>query len=108
MRKLILFVGMVVLSVLAGCASAPNEPTLTLHTAKSPEEFTACVVPKLKADSRATELSQMQRNYRIVVPSRMAADNVIEAYKTTGGGKVFLYERSLLGGGVGRVVRECA
>ena len=59
--------------LLAGCASAPNDPTLTFQTKKTPAEYADCVVP-----------------------SKVAADNVLEAYKAPNGGKVFLYERHLL------------
>jgi hypothetical protein len=31
-----------------------------------------------------------------VVPSKISADNILEAYKAGTGGKVFLYERHLL------------
>ncbi|WP_322616698.1 hypothetical protein [Pseudomonas sp. BIC9C] len=81
--------------LLAGCAT-PNDPTLTLQTAKSPEEYTHCVVPKLQHDALAPTVSQTQRSYRIVVSSKVAADNVLETYKASNGGKVFLYERKLL------------
>jgi uncharacterized lipoprotein YajG len=94
--------------VLAGCASAPNEPTLTLETSKTPEQYTACVVPKLQSRSLSPVLSQAQRHYKIVMSSSVTADNVIEAYKANSGGKVFVYERSLLGAGVGKVAKECA
>ncbi|RJX74097.1 hypothetical protein [Pseudomonas sp. LS-2] len=94
-------------SLLAGCASAPNEPTLTLQTAKSPEQFTACVMPRLQGQAQGPILSQTQRHYRIVVPSSVAADNVIEAYKASGGGKVFVYERSLLTSGFGAAAKAC-
>jgi len=94
--------------VLAGCASAPNEPTLTLETSKTPEQYTACVVPKLQGRELTPVLSQVQRHYKIVMSSSVAADNVIEAYKANSGGKVFVYERSLLGSAVGKVAKECA
>lgn len=81
--------------LLAGCAT-PNDPTMTLQTSKSPEEYTHCVVPKLQHDALAPTVSQTQRSYRIVVPSKVAADNVLETYKAANGGKVFLYERKLL------------
>jgi len=95
-------------SLLAACATAPNEPTLTLETAKSPEQFAACVLPKLQGQAQGPILSQTQRHYRIVVPSSVAADNVIEAYKANGGGKVFVYERSLLTSGFGQAAKACA
>jgi hypothetical protein len=37
----------------------------------------------------------------------VAADNVIEAYKANGGGKVFVYERSLLTSGLGQAAKAC-
>ena len=83
-------------ALLTGCASAPNDPTLTLQTHKAPAQYAECVVPKLQGSSLNPTVSQTQRSYRIVVPSKVAADNVLEAYKAQDGGKVFLYERHLL------------
>lgn len=83
-------------SVLVGCVSTPNQPTLTLQTAKTPEQYTECVMPKLQDRALQPSLSQSQRHYRIVLSSSVAADNVLEAYKAPTGGKVFLYERRLL------------
>ncbi|CAH0173399.1 putative lipoprotein YajG [Pseudomonas frederiksbergensis] len=82
--------------LLAGCATAPNDPTLILQTKKTPAEYADCVVPKLQGSALNPTVSQTQRSYRIVVPSKVAADNVLEAYKAPNGGKVFLYERHLL------------
>ncbi|MBB3241988.1 hypothetical protein FHW68_003525 [Pseudomonas sp. Tn43] len=82
--------------LLAGCVSAPNDPTLTFQTKKTPAEYADCVIPKLKGSALKPTVSQTQRSYRIVVPSKVAADNVLEAYKAPNGGKVFLYERHLL------------
>lgn len=82
--------------LLAGCASAPNDPTLTLQTSKTPAQYADCVVPKLQGSALNPTVSQSQRSYRIVVPSKVSADNVLEAYKAGKGGKVFIYERHLL------------
>ena len=82
--------------LLAGCASAPNDPTLTLQTHKTPAQYADCVVPKLQGSALNPTVSQTQRSYRIVVPSKVSADNVLEAYKAGSGGKVFIYERHLL------------
>ncbi|WP_191486864.1 hypothetical protein [Pseudomonas sp. FEN] len=82
--------------LLAGCASAPNDPTLTLQTRKSPAQYASCVVPKLQGSALTPTVSQSQRGYRIVVSSKVSADNVLEAYKAGTGGKVFIYERHLL------------
>ncbi|VEF11469.1 lipoprotein [Pseudomonas fluorescens] len=82
--------------LLTGCASAPNNPTLVLQTSKTPAQYAECVVPKLQGSALAPTVSQNQRSYRIVVPSKISADNILEAYKAGSGGKVFLYERHLL------------
>lgn len=82
--------------LLAGCASAPNDPTLTLQTDKTPAQYADCVVPKLRGSALSPTVSQTQRSYRIVVPSKVSADNVLEAYKAGNGGKVFIYERHFL------------
>lgn len=82
--------------LLAGCASAPNDPTLTLQTTKTPAQYADCVVPKLQGSALLPTVSQTQRSYRIVVPSKVTADNVLEAYKAPNGGKVFVYERQFL------------
>lgn len=95
-------------SLLAGCSSAPNEPTLSLETAKSPEQYSACVIPKLHDRDLTPVLSQAQRHYKIVMSSSVAADNVIEAYKANKGGKVYVYERSLMSSDVGQIAKECA
>ena len=82
--------------LLAGCASAPNNLSLTLQTSKTPAQYADCVVPKLQGSALNPTVSQTQRSYRIVVPSKVSADNVLEAYKAGNGGKVFIYERHLL------------
>ncbi|NWB26737.1 hypothetical protein [Pseudomonas gingeri] len=96
MRFLLLPVLALASLLLSACASAPNDPTLTLQTSKTPEQYTECVVPKLQKNAFNTTVSQTQRHYKIVVASKFAADNVLEAYKAPSGGKVFIYERQLL------------
>jgi hypothetical protein len=99
MRHSFLLVISTAFSLMVGCVSAPNQPSLTLQTAKSPEQYTQCLMPKLRERELAPTLSQSQRHYRIVVPSAVAADNIVEAYKAPAGGKVYLYERRLLASG---------
>lgn len=107
MRLSLACFALIACTLLAGCASAPDEPTLTLQTNKSPEQFTACVVPRLQGQSLTPVLSQAQRRSRIVVSSSLAADRVIEAYKASNGGKVYVYEHSLLTSGMGQAAKEC-
>lgn len=98
--------------LLSGCASTPNDPTLTLQTTKAPAEYAQCVLPKLQHDSVNATVSETQRSYRIVVASKVTASDVLEAYKSSNGGKVFLYERALLASTFGpssleRAAQEC-
>jgi hypothetical protein len=96
MRNLFLPALAVAALSLVGCTSTPNNPTMTLQTSKTPAQYADCVVPKLQNGAMAPTVSQTQRSYRIVVPSKISADNVLEAYKAGTGGKVFIYDRHLL------------
>ncbi|MGC6370781.1 hypothetical protein [Pseudomonas sp. K2I15] len=82
--------------LLAGCASAPNAPTLTLQTSKDPEAYVQCVVPKFEKSGMTSTVTTNSRHARVVVSSKIAADNILEVYKAQNGGKVFLYERKPL------------
>jgi hypothetical protein len=82
--------------LLAGCVSAPNAPTLTLQTSKSPEAYVQCVLPKLEKHGITSTVTQNSRHAKLVLTSKIAADDVLEAYKSQDGGKVFLYERKPL------------
>lgn len=95
-------------ALLAGCAFTPNQPTLVLDTTLTSENYATCLLPKLQREAYTVSLSQTQRHYRIVVASPVAADNVIEAYDHAAGGKIFIYQRSLLAHGFIEAARECA
>ena len=82
--------------MLAGCVSAPNAPTLTLQTSKTPEAYVQCVLPKLEKHGITSTVTQNSRHAKVVLTSKIAADDVLEAYKSQDGGKVFLYERKPL------------
>lgn len=82
--------------LLAGCVSAPNAPTLTLQTAKDPEAYVKCVLPKLEKHGITATVTQNSRHAKVLLTSKFAADDVLEAYKSQEGGKVFLYERKPL------------
>lgn len=82
--------------LLAGCVSAPNAPTLVLQTTKTPEAYVQCVVPKLEKHGVTATVTQNSRHARLLLSSKIAADDVLEAYKAGDGAKVFLYERKPL------------
>jgi hypothetical protein len=82
--------------LLAGCVSAPNTPSLTLQTTKTPEGYVQCVLPKLEKHAITSTVTQNSRHAKVLLTSRIAADDVLEAYKAGEGAKVFLYERKPL------------
>jgi hypothetical protein len=98
--------------LLAGCAASPNNPTATLQTDKSPEQYVDCLVPKLRDKEMSPVVSGSERSYRVVVSSKIAVDTVLETHRAQDGGKVYLYERQLLAStfkpsGFERVAQEC-
>ncbi|TFY87623.1 hypothetical protein DYL59_17700 [Pseudomonas kairouanensis] len=82
--------------LLTGCVSAPNAPTLTLQSSKAPEAYVQCVLPKLEKHGITSTVTQNSRHAKVVLTSKIAADDVLEVYKAQDGGKVFLYERKPL------------
>ena len=82
--------------LLTGCITAPNAPSLTLQTSKTPEGYVQCVLPKLEKHGITSTVTQNSRHAKVVLTSKIAADDVLEAYKSQDGGKVFLYERKPL------------
>ena len=82
--------------LMTGCVSAPNTPTLTLQTSKAPEAYVQCVLPKLEKHGITSTVTQGSRHARVLLTSKIAADDVLEAYKAGEGAKVFLYERKPL------------
>jgi hypothetical protein len=98
--------------LLAGCASSPNNPTSTLQTDKSPEQYVDCLVPKLKGQEMNPVVTARERSYRVVVSSKIAVDTVLQTHRAQDGGKVYLYERQLLAStfkpsGFERTAQEC-
>ncbi|MFY0731814.1 hypothetical protein [Pseudomonas sp. NFX15] len=96
MRIACIATAMVASWLLAGCTTSPNNPTSTLQTNKSPEQYVDCLVPKLKGLEMSPVVSNTERSYRVVVSSKIAVDTVLQTHQSNEGGKVYLYERQLL------------
>ncbi|AGE26184.1 MULTISPECIES: hypothetical protein [Pseudomonas] len=86
------FVPVMVLA-LGGCVTAPNAPSLTLQTAKSPQAYVQCLLPELEKHGITATVTQNSRHATVLLSSKIAADDVLEAYKSQDGTKVSLYER---------------
>ncbi|MEO8491067.1 hypothetical protein [Pseudomonas sp.] len=96
MRSFFVPAAVVACSLLTGCITAPNAPSLTLQTDKTPDAYVQCVVPKLEKHGITATVTQNSRHVKVVLTSKIAADDVLEAYKSQDGTKVFLYERKPL------------
>lgn len=107
MRTAFLISPLLLLSLLAGCTSAPNQPTLTLNTDKTPQAYAACLTPKLMDRAFTPVVSEGNRHSRIVVSSPVTADNIVELYKVSSGTKIVIYQRSLLTRGFVQIAKEC-
>ncbi|WP_416424670.1 hypothetical protein RAM80_02580 [Pseudomonas sp. App30] len=93
----------------AGCAT-PNSPNKTFTSLKSPQEVGECIAPKWQALRPDTESSGNSRHYRLVVSSKLAADEILEIYKTSNGSEVSWYQREPLTlgrGALNKAVRDC-
>ncbi|MDE1164171.1 MAG: hypothetical protein PW845_02025 [Pseudomonas sp.] len=105
--RLLLVCGLAAMS-LAGCISAPNTPNVTLSTSKAPQAYAECVYPKWLKEHPSTTKSGSQNHYRVVVESKINADEILEISKTTTGSKVSLYQRAPLASPFTRSALETA
>lgn len=93
----------------AGCAT-PNAPTKTFTSAKTPEEVGECILPKWQALRPDTDKSGSAKHMRLTVSSKLAADEILDIYKTQTGSEISWYQREPLAfgrGALNKAVREC-
>lgn len=93
----------------AGCAT-PNSPSKTFTSGKSPEEVGECVLPKWQALRTGTEKSGTAKHMRLTVSSKLAADEILDIYKTQTGSEISWYQREPLAfgrGNLNKAVRDC-
>lgn len=82
--------------LLAGCSSTPNNPSVNLDTKKTPGDYVACVYPKWQKAKPEATLSESRGHYKILIASKIAADEILEVYKGNPNTRVFLYQRTPL------------
>jgi hypothetical protein len=91
--KSLLVIGLSGVLATAGCAVAPNRPSLSLHTDKTPAVYAKCVYPKwLKAESDTT-LSQGRSQATIIAGGKIASNQILEVHRTSSGSQVDIYWR---------------
>lgn len=100
------------LLALAGCATAPNSPSLVLDTQKTPSQYAECVFPKWQKEKPGSTLTQSRNQATIVAEGKVAADQILEVHRATNGSQVSIYLRGPLPGGIGHTrleksAREC-
>ena len=64
--------------------------------------------PKWQMDDPSTTMTASKGRYRIVVKSKVMADDIVEVYKTSQGSEVAMYQRIPLASAVGRRALEQA
>lgn len=92
----ILVASMLVAS-LAGCAT-PGKPTASKLTAKSPQQFAACVLPKWQALAPQATQKSIAHGYRLTAPSAVATDDVLDVVEYHDGSRATFYKGSFLSG----------
>jgi len=105
--RFFLVYGLIALS-LVGCTSTPNSPNITLSTKKPPEEYARCVFPKWQKENSSTTMSVTKGHYKILVKSKVMADDILEVYKISLGSEVSIYQRMPLTSALGRGALESA
>lgn len=80
---------------LAACAN-PGKPTASKLTAKSPEDYAACVLPKWQALSPQTTQKSINHGYRLTAPSAVTSDEVLEVVEYHEGSRATFYKGSFL------------
>ncbi|WP_194788463.1 hypothetical protein [Pseudomonas sp. UFMG81] len=95
MPKLPIFIGLLMVAALAGCAS-PGQPTGSKLTSKSPDAYAACVLPKWQALAPLATQKSISNGYRLTAPSAVASDDVLEVVKSGDGSRATFYKGSFL------------
>ncbi|WP_313713164.1 hypothetical protein [Pseudomonas sp.] len=85
----------VLAATLAACAN-PSKPTASKLTAKSPEDYAACVLPKWQALSPQTTQKSINHGYRLTAPSAVTSDEVLEVVEYHEGSRATFYKGSFL------------
>jgi hypothetical protein len=97
--------------LLAGCGSTPNNPSVDLDTQKTPADYVACVFPKWQKAKPEATLTESKGHFKILVSSKIAADEILEVYKGNPNTRVFLYQRaplsSLVHSNLENAARDC-
>ena len=87
------FICFLLVASLASCAS-PGKPTGSQMTNKTPEEYAACVLPKWQELAPQTTQKSISSGYRIVAPSAVASDEVLDILKSHEGSHAVFYRGS--------------
>ncbi len=97
---------------LAGCGSTPNNPSVDLETPKPASDYAQCVFPKWQQMRPETTMTESKGHYKLLISSKVAADDILEVFKGNPKTRVFLYQRAPLSSAFGRsalekAAREC-
>jgi len=92
---------------LVGCAN-PGKPTASKLTHKTPSEYAACLLPKWQAVAPLTTQKAISHGYRLIAPSAVTSDEVLEVVEYREGSRATFYKGSFLSGDkLRRAARDC-
>jgi hypothetical protein len=107
MPRLHTFICSLMMVSLAGCAT-PGKPTGSKLTTKTPEAYAACVLPKWQEIAPLTTQKSIPNGYRIIAPSAVASDEVLEVVEYQDGSRATFYKGSFLStDNLRQAAREC-
>jgi hypothetical protein len=97
---------------LAGCSSTPNNPSVDFNSTKTPSDYAKCVFPKWQQITPDVTMTESKGHYKLLIASKISADEILEVYKGNPSTRVFLYHRAPLSSAFGRnalekAAREC-
>ena len=102
-----IFLASALVATLVGCAT-PGKPTASNLTKKSPQQYSACVLPKWQALAPLANQKSIAHGYRLTAPSAVASDDVLEVVESRDGSRATFYKGSFLSGDkLRQAAREC-
>lgn len=98
--------------LLAGCslpvALTPNSPTISERSAKSPDDYSACVMGRWQQQQHAqVDRKVISRGYELSVSGSMTASDYLEVHRQGEGSLISFYEGAPWHTSVKRAVYEC-
>nr|WP_319528227.1 hypothetical protein [Pseudomonas laurentiana] len=97
--------------LLAGCslpvALTPNSPTISERSAKSPDDYSDCVMSHWQKQHAQVDRKVISRGYEVRVSGSMTASDYLEVHRQGEGSLISFYEGAPWHRSAKRAVYEC-